>query len=190
MASWRAKFDPQHLYFVTTGTDQRQHLFESPLFRRLIVDTFDCMRLRGWFRLYGYVVMPNHIHLLIQCPATHTLAATMRDLKKHIADRYIRRLEATRDHEALQTLMTGATPSGKPRHTIWEKDYLPKTVATTGFLLQKLKYIHANPCQEHWSLASTPEGYPWSSARYYIRHERGIIPIDNVMKVIEDGVKE
>jgi len=69
---------------------------------------------------------------------------------------------------------------------LWDKNYPPKTVATTGFLLQKLNYIRADSNQELHNAASKLEGYPWPGPHYCIRRERCIIPIDNVMTIIEE----
>ena len=49
----------------------------------------------------------------------------------------------------------------------WERDSLVKECWSETFLLQKLNYIHHNPCQPHWQLATTPEEYKWSSAGFY-----------------------
>ena len=89
MTNWRPDFDPDHLYFVTTTAVKHRHLFGCDVMKRLIVDSLDCMRLRKRFKLYDFVVMPNHLHLIIQCRAEDPLAACLRDLKKHIADRQV-----------------------------------------------------------------------------------------------------
>lgn len=90
MTAWRPNFDPAPLYFLTTSTAERRCLFERDVMRRLVVDTFDCMRLRGRFELYAFVVRPSHLHVILQCPAEDPLADVVRDLKKHISDRIVR----------------------------------------------------------------------------------------------------
>ena len=57
-------------------------------------------------------------------------------------------------------------------YQFWQREPMVKEVWTERFLLQKLNYIHHNPCQPHWQLAAIPEDYKWSSALFY---EKNII---------------
>ena len=66
---------------------------------------------------------------------------------------------------------------------------MDRDVVSARLMLQKLSYIHKNPCQAHWALASTPEAYTWSSARYYLTEEKAIIPVDNAYRLLEEGVR-
>ncbi len=182
MATWRPDFDPDHLYFVTTATAQHLHLFHRDVMRRLVVDTLDCMRLRGRFALYCFVIMPNHIHLIVQCRAEDPLADCVRDLKKQIADRLIRHLRAVGNTTALEQLVP--TTPGRRTYQAWEDGYNAKDVFTPEFLREKMEYIHGNPCQPHWNLAQSPEDYAWSSARFYLLEEPCLIPIDNAKALL------
>lgn len=68
------------------------------------------------------------------------------------------------------------TGSGKA----WEDGYNAKDIFSPEFLLQKMTYMHNNPCQPRWHLAESPEDYIWSSARFYLLRESAIIPLDSV----------
>jgi putative transposase len=179
MTNWRPDFNPDHLYFVTTSAIQHRHLFKREVAKRLIVDSLDCMRLRGQFKLYAFVIMPNHIHIIIQCRAEDPLANVIRDLKKHTADRLIRHYRAEGDQSALDFVASAVKRPGKQRHKVWEDGYDAKDVFSPEFLRQKMTYIHNNPCQSHWRLVERPEEYVWSSARFYLLEEPAIIPLDN-----------
>jgi REP element-mobilizing transposase RayT len=178
MTNWRPNFDPDHLYFVTTTAAQHRHLFQRDVMKRLVVDTLDCMRLRGRFELYCFVVMPNHIHLIMQCSAKDPLADCVRDLKKQIADRAIRHYRAERNQAALD-LLASAGKGKQGRRQVWAEGYNAKDVFTPEFLREKMTYIHENPCQPHWNLVPHPEDYVWSSARFYLMEKPAIIPLDN-----------
>ena len=179
MTDWRPDFDPSHLYFVTTTAVQHHDLFKRDVMKRLVVDSLDCMRLRGRFKLYSFVIMPNHLHLMIQCYADDPLAACMRDLKKHIADRLIRQYRVEGNQPVLDTLASGVTHPNKQRYKAWEDGYNAKDVFSPEFLRQKMAYMHNNPCQPQWCLAEHPEDYTWSSARFYLLDEPAIIPLDS-----------
>ena len=60
----------------------------------------------------------------------------------------------------------------------WEREPMIKECWTKKFFRQKLNYIHFNPCQPHWNLASSPEKYKWSSASFY---ETGVKNFDCLM---------
>ncbi len=154
-------------------------IFKRDVMKRLIADSLDCMRLRKRLKLYAFVVMPNHIHVIIQCYAEAPLADIIRDLKKHIADRMIRHYRAEENQPALDLLALAVKRTGKQRYKVWEDGYNAKEIFSPEFLRQKMNYIHNNPCQSHWNLAERPEDYVWSSARFYLLEESAIIPLDN-----------
>ena len=178
MTGWRPDFDPNHLYFVTTAAVQHRPLFQRDVLKRLVVDTLDCMRLHGRFKLYRFVIMPNHIHLIIQCRGEDPLAACLHDLKKQIADRVIRHYRGEGNHAALDMLRPASAGPNR-QSQVWEVGYNAKDVFGPSFLREKMTYIHGNPCQPQWNLAECPEDYLWSSARFYLLEQPAIIPLDN-----------
>lgn len=178
MTNWRPDFNPDHLYFVTTGAVQRQHIFKDDVIKRLIVDSLDCMRLRKRLKLYAFVVMPNHLHIIIQCAGENPVANVIRDLKKHVADRVIRYYRVLDNQSILDSLASVTTRPDKQQHKVWEDGYNAKDIFSPD-LRQKLTYVHNNPCQPHWTLVECPEDYLWSSARFYLLEEPAIIPLDN-----------
>lgn len=187
MTNWRPDFNPDNLYFVTTSAVQQRHLFRRDVMKRLVVDSLDCMRLRKRLKLYAFVIMPNHLHTIVQCCADDPIADVVRDLKKHIADRLIRHYQV----EGKQTSASSVEPSvldflasvvrrpDRQRYKVWEDGYDAKDVFSPEFLRQKMTYSHNNPCQPHWNLVEHPEDYVWSSARFYLLGEPAIIPLDN-----------
>ena len=184
MTNWRPNFDPDNLYFVTTSAVQRRHIFKYDVIKRLIVDSLDCMRLRKRFDLYAFVVMPNHLHIIIQCASENPLASAIRDLKKHTSDRIIRHYRALNNQAALDFFASVATHSDKQQHKVWKDGYNAKDVFSPDFLRQKMTYVHNNPCQPHWALAECPEDYLWPSARFYLLEESAVIPLDNASHLL------
>jgi REP element-mobilizing transposase RayT len=138
------------------------------------------MRLRKRLKLYGFVIMPNHLHVVIQCRTEDPLANVLRDLKKHIADRLIRHYQVEGNQSVLDFLASVVTRPDKQQHKVWEDGYDARNVFSPEFLRQKMTYMHNNPCQPHWDLVERPEDYIWSSARFYLLEEPTIIPMDNV----------
>jgi putative transposase len=184
MANWRPEFDPAHLYFITTKAADYAHFFERDVMKRIILDALDSFRMQKRMRLYGFVIMPNHFHSMSQFSAEDPIADVMRDLKRHVSDRLIRQLKAEQCYETLKAMAGKVSRPDKQAYKVWEDGYSAKDVFSEDFLLQKMKYIHDNPCQLHWNLSLAPELYLWSSARFYLTTEPCIIPIDDMRKLL------
>ena len=67
MANWRPDFDPSHLYFVTTTAIHRAHIFQRDVTKRILVDGLYYLYILRRTELYAFVIMPNHIRLIIRC---------------------------------------------------------------------------------------------------------------------------
>jgi REP element-mobilizing transposase RayT len=184
MTQWRPEFNPESLYFVTITAVRHAHLFQRDVMRRLLVDYLDSLRGRKQIEQYAFVIMPNHLHIIIRCLPPETLADIIRNYKSIAADRLIRQYEAENKHEALQFLATPAAQSDKQHYQVWEEGYNAKEIFSPDFLIQKMTYIHNNPCQPHWNLVGKPEDYLWSSARYYLLNQPAIIPLDNANNLL------
>lgn len=130
-------------------------------------------------KLFCFVIMPNHIHLIAQPAANDPLSDVVRDFKKSAADRLIRQLKAENNQKAIEWLATQVERPDKQNYKVWEDGYNAKDVVSTEFLLQKMDYIHNNPCQPHWNLSTASVDYIWSSARFYLSDEPCLIPIDD-----------
>ena len=104
--------------------------------------------------VYGYVVMPNHVHLLLSEPEHSDLAAAIKSLKQGTARRLI----------------------GSAEH-FWQKRYYDFNVRTYDQFLQKLRYIHNNPVKS--GLCTRPEDWPWSSFLHYATGCEGRVEIES-----------
>ncbi len=181
---WRPDFDPSHLYFITTTTANRVHIFQRDIVKRLIVDGLYFVSLMNKVSLYAFVIMPNHIHVIIQCPSDCPPKDWTRALKTSVAQLIIRQYQVENNQTALEALADMVTRPDRQKYKVWEDGYLPKNIVAPAFLEQKLTYLHNNPIQPHWQLSDTAEDYPWSSARYYLKGEPAIIPIKDVRELL------
>ena len=179
----RPNFDPDHLYFITTTARNHIHLFKRETIIRILLDSLHYLRTSGRLQLFIFVVMPNHIHLIGKFSKDHTLANMMRDFKRHTARQIIRQLQAENNTEILDALQR-LNKDSRQDFKIWEDRYDARDVFSIKFLEQKMDYIHHNPCQPHWNLATLPEEYPWSSAGFYIAGKPSVIPLDDVRDIL------
>ena len=182
---WRPEFDPNHLYFVTTATVNHAHILKRDVVKRIVVDSLYFIPIMNGARLYAFVVMPNHIHVILQCPEQFPLSDWARSFKTSTSQLIIRHYETEGNQQALAILAASVTRAGKQRYKVWEDGYLAKAVVSPDFLTQKLEYIHNNPVQPHWGLADAPLSYVWSSAGYYLGvPPTCLIPIEDVRRLL------
>ena len=180
----RPAFDPANLYFITTTAVQHAHLFRRDVIKRIIADSLNYMRVRRWINLYVFVIMPNHVHLIVRCLPGYTLANIMRDFKKYTGRQIIHQYQAEDNRQVLAFLGRMAKRLPNQEYKVWEDGYDARDVFSRGFLEQKMEYCHNNPCQPHWQLVEFPEQYPWSSARYYLLEEPAIVDVDDVRELL------
>lgn len=184
---WRPYFDPECLYFITTTTAGRARLFRRPEVYRILIDALYFISSQNRITLNAFVLMPNHIHVIVQCPETCPPKDWARAFKTSTARLLIRLYQVEQNQQALDFLASKIVYPKRQRYKVWEDGYLAKSVFTPDFLRQKIEYIHNNPLQPQWTLAESAEAYPWSSARYYLTGEPALIPVQNVW---DDVVEE
>ena len=93
----------------------------------------------------------------------------------------VKKLQEQNNEEILLKLSEVVTKSDKDRgkkHQVFERSFDCKQIISQHFLLQKLFYMHNNPCSGVWNLVNNPADYMHSSARYYLNGEQGIYLIE------------
>lgn len=183
-ATWPVHSDPTHLYFITASAVQRARIFRRDVIKRILVDSLNTGRILGQYELFAFVIMPNHVHLILRCLNDHTPGDVIREFKKATANLILRQYEAENNQAALAFCASAVKTGQKQQHAVWEAEYQAKNVFSPAFLRQKLDYIHHNPLQTHWRLAEQPEAYVWSSARFYLDVGRGLVPLSDVRDLL------
>ena len=146
-------------HFVTFSCYQRQPYFDTVEVFDLFVHCLENMRRRFGVCIYGYVVMPEHVHLLLSEPPRAKLAEAIHYLKLSFA----KRLRSRRS----------PAKSG----TFWQKRYYDRNVRDYDEFMIKLRYLHRNPVNR--GLVSKPEEWTSSSYRHYALRETGIVEIES-----------
>ena len=122
--------------------------------------------------------MPNHLHALIDFGISEkNINTIVSNGKRFIAYEIVKRLQEQNNEEILLKLSEAVTKSDKDRgkkHQVFERSFDCKQITSQHFFLQKLFYIHNNPCSGVWNLVNNPVDYTHSSARCYINGEQGI----------------
>jgi len=152
-------------------TDESRRIFESAL-----------ERVRRSFRLqvYGYVVMPEHVHLLLSEPQRDTSAGASAPLKPKDGLNGPPLCEPRQDTlaDALKSLKQGGSRRliGDAEH-FWQKRYYDCNIRDYPQFVEKLRYIHRNPVKA--GLCERPEDWEWSSFRHYATGCEGRVEIES-----------
>jgi putative transposase len=165
-----------HVYYLTTVVYDRLPIFARPSFVIPLLDSLNYYRYMQEFRLLGYVVMPDHVHLLIWPCGEASVPDFMRDYKEFTAKRIVRQAEVEGIQTWVEAFRQGGLETGRSKNKVWQDGYWDKNVYTARTLRQKLYYVHRNPLRA--GLVGTPEAYPYSSYRNYAFGEEWLIEVD------------
>jgi putative transposase len=146
----------RQLHFITFSCYHRAPLLGTEQARHTFVSTLE--RVRQWYGFYvvGYVVMPEHVHLLMSEPGRGTLALALQ-MAKQIVSRKL-----------------GAPSRKEP---FWQPRYYDFNVWSQRKRVEKLRYLHRNPVKR--GLVASPEDWVWSSFRHYVTGEEGAVEIES-----------
>jgi putative transposase len=154
------------LHFITCSCYQRKPWLDTDERRDLFLGILEEVRKEHRLVVLGYVVMPEHFHLLVSEPQVGTPSTVMQVLKQRFA-RQVRGALQT-DRQVLQD----NTEAG-----IWQPRFYDFNVRTEGKRMEKLRYMHSNPVKRE--LVSAPEQWAWSSFRHYFCCEPGLVRVND-----------
>lgn len=179
----KPNFNPDYLYFVTTNAVKHTYLFKRDDIKRILIGSLHYLRTNGRMKLFAFVIMPNHLHLIAKFSERHPLSDVMRDFKKFTVRQVYSQFRAEDDIKALAFLRREGQ-AVKQEYKVWEDGYDARDIFSTKFLQQKMDYIHHNPCRPQWKLVENPEDYLWSTAGFYLAGKPCIISIDDVREFL------
>jgi REP element-mobilizing transposase RayT len=162
-------FIPNQTYFITFTILGWRKIFICEETVNLIYKWFDYIKNKYGNETEGYVIMPNHVHILVRISdKSPKQAILIMNAKRFLAYEIIKYLEKIGNFEMLDYFSSQARVQDSAKHKVFTDGYDSQIVQSLKYFLQKLNYIHNNPCQEKWQLAKSPEEYEYSSAANYV----------------------
>src|SRR5271170_1192087 len=146
------------LHFVTFSCYRRRPYLGCAAARDVFIDSLESVRVRHSCPVHGYVVMPEHVHLLVEEPVSVPLDLVLRALKLSMSKRMAER-------------------------PFWMTRYYDLNVFTDKKRTEKLEYMHLNPVVR--GLVVRPEDWVWSSFRDYWTEERGVVGVETRRELIQ-----
>jgi len=160
----RSLFKDEHCFFATTTCFNRYHLLEKAVCKDIVCNSIGFVNNKYKTSVLGYVIMPNHLHLILYFQEKNWLSDWMRDMKKFTSTKIRQAIEDSGNITVLENLRIKET--GRV-FKVWQDRFDDLYLNDKRLLEEKLDYIHLNPLQAHWNLARLPEEYPYSSAVFY-----------------------
>jgi putative transposase len=149
-----------NFHFITFSCYRRRPYLNTPASRRLFESALERIRKRYRFVVLGYVVMPEHVHLLVNEPKDGTLDRVMQALKLSVTKR-------------------------RKERPFWQPRYYDFNVWNPEKTTEKLRYMHRNPVKR--GLVTKPEDWAWSSFRHYATGFEGTVEIESFWSAAKRG---
>jgi putative transposase len=140
------------LHFITFSCHDRRPYLCAPEAIGIFECSLEQIRRRYVLCVYGYVVMPEHVHLLVSEPKRSTLDIALQGLKTSVSKQCAQR-------------------------PFWLLRYYDFNVFSEEKRIKELKYMHRNPVNR--GLAHSPSDWKWSSFRHYMTGETGVVEIES-----------
>lgn len=153
---------PGCIYFVTTVTDQRRKIFKKDACSKIFLENLKFYRKRFQYYLLGYVIVPDHVHLLIMTGKKGTISQIMHGIKGYTS---------LQINKILNT----------PGNANWQDNFYPSIVDEEDQFYVKLDYIHANPVKHGY--VKYQDEWKYSSYRNYYLNDESLIKIDRLNEV-------
>ena len=150
-------------HFVTFSCYRREPLLAAPTAYSVFEQQLEAVRRRYSLVVAGYVLMPEHVHLLVGEPSRSTLSVVLQVLKQRTSHKLKAR---------------GAVQ-------FWQRRYYDFNVWSESKRVEKLRYMHRNPVKRR--LVERPEHWPWSSFRHYATGQPGTVEIESSRTAFQRG---
>ena len=159
---------PGEAHYLTFSCFERRAFLSKDRSRQWFLSALACARSRNPFDLWAYVIMPEHVHLLILPHDAITISSILTSIKQPVTRRALAWMRE--NQPSFLRVMADAQPNGKVSHRFWQRGGgYDRNLWTTKETHEKLCYIHENPVRR--GLVSRAEDWQWSSYRAW---EEGI----------------
>ena len=172
------------VYYVTSVTYNRKDIFSDTLSARFLLVTIVYHKYILEFNLFGYVIMPDHFHILLQPSERYDLPQIMKYIKGNFARKYNEwhspdisdtpgRAELIPHYKRVKDAVVSYIP-------VWQRGYYETVMRDEKDIINRLNYMHNNPVRK--GLVETPDQYEFSSFHQYYGtpREKIQIPIDKI----------
>lgn len=155
-----------HAHFVTYSCYHRRRILDDDEAKQIVLDTLQAQLVRCSGHCAGFVIMPDHVHVVLWFSQPNQLSALMKQWKRTSSRRIAQ-------HFARKLTSYGEWVQGSP---VWQAHYYSFNIIVADKLREKVTYMHHNPVRA--GLVSQAVDWVWSSAGFYERGSSSKLPIE------------
>lgn len=172
------KYYQGNAYYVTTSVNKFIKIFKEKKYIDIILENIDFYRCKYGFKLLAYVIMPDHLHLLIfpKQDGVGEVSNMVGDFKRFTSRVLRKQMEKDKKTSWLRFFKIEVPKRKNWQYRIWQEGFDDLGIYSLNMAKIKLNYIHNNPVRK--KLVEKPEEYLYSSARNYILNDQSIIEVD------------
>ncbi|HCA58296.1 MAG TPA: hypothetical protein DEP46_09960 [Blastocatellia bacterium] len=164
-------------HYITIVAFRRTPIFKSEIACQILIDVITETRKTQKYKLIAYVIMPDHVHLIVN-PAGCDISAVCKSIKGISSRRILDWLRTEGHHLSLKKLELSVAQKRNHTHAVWQKGVTSIDLWSPKFILQKSGYIHMNPVRA--GLSDHPAKWRWSSYGTLNGDENAPIKMDRV----------
>lgn len=167
-------------YFISFATVYWIDVFTRVDYFDIMIESFDYCRKQKGLELYGYCIMPSHVHLIFRSSLGDP-SGLIRDLKGFTSKKMLKAIEENPQESRKEWLLWMFEKAGKKNSNVqfrqfWQQNNQPIEIWSLKVFEQKLNYIHNNPVEA--GFVTNPIDWKYSSARNYGNDDQTILEID------------
>lgn len=157
--------DPGHAHSLTFSCFQRRQFLSKDHSCNWLVKALADARRKWQFDLWAWVIMPEHVHLLVwPRRAIYSIGKMLASIKLPVARRAVRHVRCTAPHALW--MLEDVQPNGEKCHRFWQRGGgYDRNIYDEAAVFAEIDYIHQNPVRR--GLVERAEDWPWSSAAFY-----------------------
>lgn len=168
-------------HFITTTVVGWADALSREMYKEIIIDSLKYCREHKGLWIYAWVIMSNHIHLIVSASGNGQLPDIVRDFKKFTSRALIKAINENPQESRKQWLMNmfrfaGSGNKANDVFQFWQQDYHPIALSSDLIITQRLNYLHENPVRA--GIVWEPQHYKYSSAVDYYEQKPGLLNVE------------
>lgn len=164
-------------HFITCTVTAWADALSRPEYKDIVLESLKYCREHKGLLIHAWVIMSNHIHLIVSAREGAELPSIIRDFKKFTSSKIVSAIAECPQESRKKWLLNLFSFAGKGELTqFWQKNYHPIELNTDKLFQQRLDYLHENPVKA--GLVREHHHYLYSSAIDYYEEKQGLLEID------------
>jgi putative transposase len=168
-------------YFITSTVVGWIDALSREEYKDIILESLRFCQGQKELRVHAWVIMNNHLHLIVSAGETYDLPSIIRDFKKFTSRNIISAIadnprESRKDWMMNQFRFAGGNNNNNETYQFWQQEYHPIELDTSAKFEQRMNYLHENPVRA--GIVWEPQHYKYSSAIDYYEQKQGLLSLD------------